>query len=94
MIGVIFIDLNAQEKRNIILSEKIIAKCSDLICNDKLDSIYSVINCTFFSDEDISLVKQKLIQEHGREMALSFLSEREFYQLDRFQNWAFQMCSN
>ena len=90
VIEVILKDLNAQLKKNIILSEYIVGKCDYLVYKDKWASINSLFNCAFFSDEDISQMKQNLIQKSGRKLAASFLRQREFHQLDRFLNWAFQ----
>ena len=55
---VIFKDLNTQQKRNTILSQDILLRCSYLIRKDKWDSINSFINCTSFSDEDINQMKR------------------------------------
>ena len=90
IIEVIFKNLNAQQKRIIILSLYIVERCYYLICENGWDSIDSFINCTFFSDEDISQMKQKLIQKFGRKLVASFLRHEQFRQLDRYLNWAFQ----
>ena len=86
IIEVIFKDLNTQQKRNTILSEDILFRCSNLIRKDKWDSVNSFINCTFFSDEDISQMKKVFVPRYGIEFAVSFLREREFHKLDRFLN--------
>ena len=89
-IAVILKDLNAQQKSNIVLSDYTITQCHELICCDEWHSIDSFINCTFFSDEDIRQMKQKLMQRFGRELAASFLRKGEVHKLDRFLKWAFQ----
>ena len=90
IIEVIIKDLNTQQKRNTVLSQDILLRCSYLIRKDKWDSVNSFINCTFFSDEDINQMKKVFVQGYGRGLAISFLREREFHKLDRFLNWAFQ----